>query len=76
MSSEGTLLGARQLNYLAKSYLLNIALFLSGLVAIDAAGLGLRYGLQPVWIALSAFQLLRLVQFGGRAVALKLLRPA
>ena len=36
------LLGARQLGFLAKSYIVNIVVFLSGLLVVDRLGLGLR----------------------------------
>ena len=65
----GVLLGARQLGFLAKSYIVNIVVFLSGLLVVDRLGLGLR----AVWAALFSFQILRFGVFTGRAWALRLL---
>ena len=69
LCTEGILLGARQLGFLAKSYIVNIVVFLSGLLVVDRLGLGLR----AVWTALFAFQILRFGVFTGRAWALRLL---
>ena len=69
LCAEGILLGARQLGFLAKSYIVNIVVFLSGLLVVDRLGLGLR----AVWTALFAFQILRFGVFTGRAWALRLL---
>ncbi len=69
MSCEGLLLGARQLNFLAKAYAVNIVLFLSALYGVATRALGL----QAVWVSLCAFQLVRLLQFGVRGVQIGLL---
>ena len=49
----------------AKSYIVNIVVFLSGLLVVDRLGLGLR----AVWTALFAFQILRLGVHRGRGAA-------
>ena len=40
MSTEGLLLGARQLTYLARAYAVNIVLFLSALYLVATRGMG------------------------------------
>ncbi|KAL1525341.1 hypothetical protein AB1Y20_020201 [Prymnesium parvum] len=70
MCSEGLLLGARQLQYLARAYAFNVALFLTGVyvVARRAATLNM------VWCALAIFQYVRLVQFLSRVRTLGMVR--
>ena len=62
MTSEGLLLGARQLSFLAKAYAGNVLVFLSGLFLIARRGMGLG----AVWRALAAFQLVRAATFALR----------
>ena len=69
MSTEGLLLGARQLKYLARAYAVNIVLFLSALYLVATRGMGLR----AVWVSLCAFQFVRLLQFSVRGVQIGLL---
>ena len=69
MSTEGLLLGARQLTYLARAYAVNIVLFLSALYMVATRAMGLR----AVWVSLCAFQFVRLLQFSVRGVQVGLL---
>jgi hypothetical protein len=62
MCSEGLLLGARQLTFLASRYGAFVAIFLSSLYMIAQRGLGLG----AVWRALAAFQAVRLSAFAWR----------
>jgi len=62
MCSEGLLLGARQLTFLASRYGAFVAIFLSSLYIIAQRGLGLG----AVWRALAAFQAVRLSAFAWR----------
>ena len=70
MCAEGLLLGARDLPFLARVYAGNIAVFLTALLVISRRSLGLS----AVWIGLTAFQAVRLVQFGLRALSVGLVR--
>ena len=62
MTSEGLLLGARQLNFLASAYAGCVCVFLSSLFYIARSQLGLG----AVWKALAAFQLVRVTVFALR----------
>ena len=53
MCSEGLLLASRQLKFLARTYAVNVLLFLSSLFFIAKS----KLGLQAVWKGLFAFQL-------------------
>ena len=70
MCAEGLLLGARELPFLARVYAGNIAVFLTSLYVISRRSLGLS----AVWMGLTAFQAVRLVQFGLRAISVGLVR--
>jgi predicted alpha/beta hydrolase len=64
-----SLAGSQQLGFLARSYAVNIAIFLGALAAIASRGLGLG----AVWSALATFQLVRLVTFVARSFSSRLL---
>ena len=70
MCAEGLLLGKRELTFLARAYAGNIAVFLTALYAISRRALGLS----AVWMGLTAFQAVRLAQFGMRALSVGLIR--
>lgn len=62
MCCEGLLLGSRELKFLSKAYIANVGVFLSALYMITQR----RLGLQAVWKALAAFQLVRIITFALR----------
>ena len=68
MTSEGLLLGSRRLGFLAKTYAVNVLVFLSALYTIADRGMGLN----AVWRALAAFQIVRLVTFAIKLRHVKL----
>ena len=70
MCSEGLLMGARQLQFLARAYAFNVAVFLSALYFVARRAMGLN----AVWSALAVFQYVRLTQFLSRSRQLGMLR--
>lgn len=70
MCSEGLLMGARQLQFLARAYMGNIGLFLSGLYLVARRAAGLN----AVWCGLAIFQYVRLFQFLARARQINMLQ--
>ena len=72
MCSEGLLMGARQLQFLARAYAFNVAVFLSALYFVARRAMGLN----AVWSALAVFQYVRLTQFLSRSRQLGMLRDA
>jgi len=70
MCTEGLLLGARQLRFLARTYAVNVAIFLTALYAIGSRAMGLR----AVWMSLATFQFVRLGQFLTKSQRIGMLR--
>lgn len=62
MAAEGLLIGSLQVNFLAKTYVVNVCVFLSALYVVGSR----RLGLGAVWLSLAAFQLVRLALFSLR----------